>query len=306
MAADADLAIGLDAVRAALIRERLAPAGFEVLSPPNPRKRGRATLRVTLAGGNGVKARWLESGEEGARLFAVRADLGSAFAPAIAAHGRVLLESWIEGTSVDGLALAAHAEAIAADAGAILGNLHARSVQPAMACASTAPWRSEAERDLATLVDAGKLDVVDATALAARLAASDPTSTPLALIHRDFCGENLVRDERGRLRVIDNEWLMHGPAGFDLGRTFCRWPMPLHAWKRFLASYATAMPLDLQALVFWQITAALFGARIRLGSQRVAESLAVVRRLARESTSSTDTAPADNQASAAESPRHGP
>ncbi len=304
--ADAGLARILDAVRAALDRERLAPGGFEVLSPPNARKRGRATLRITLVDGTAVKARWLESSEEAARLCAVRADLDPAFAPAIAAHGRVLLESWIEGTRVDALAVDAHAEAIAADAGALLGNLHARSVQPAMAHASTAPWRIEAECDLATLVDAGKLDVVDATALAARLAASDPTSMTLTLIHRDFCGENLVRDERGRLWVIDNEWLVHGPAGFDLGRTYCRWPMAEHAWKRFLASYAAVMPFDLQALSFWQITAALFGARIRLGSLRVAESLAVVRRLARETAAPEGAAPANDQASVAATPRHGP
>lgn len=304
--ADSGLAMILDAVRAALDRERLAPGGFEVLSPPNARKRGRATLRIALVDGTAVKARWLESSEEAARLCAVRADLDPAFAPAIAAHGRVLLESWIEGTSVDALAVDAHAEAIAGDAGAILGNLHARSVRPAMARESTAPWRIEAEHDLAALVDAGELDVVDATALAARLAASDPTSTTIALIHRDFCGENLVRDERGRLWVIDNEWLMHGPAGFDLGRTYCRWPMAEHAWARFLASYAAVMAFDLRALAFWQITAALFGARIRLGSQRLAESLAVVRRLARETGSREGAVVTDDDASMRATDRHGP
>ncbi len=303
--ADADLASVRDAVRAALDRERLAPAGFEVLSPPNARKRGRATLRIALVGGTVVKARWLESSEEAARLFAVRADLDSAFAPPIAAHGRVLLESWIDGTSVAALACDAQAETIAAGAGTILGSLHARSVQPVMAYTSTAPWRSEAERDLAALVDAGKLGGVDARALATRLAESDPPSTTLALIHRDFCGENLVRDPRGRLWVIDNEWLMHGPAGFDLGRTYCRWPMPGHAWKRFVASYGAAMPIDLQALSFWQLAAALFGARIRLGSQRLAESLAVVRRLARETASREGAVVTDDDASTRATDRHG-
>ncbi len=285
--ADANLAFILDAVRAALARRGWAPSEISVLSPPSARKRGRATFRVALEKGGtveAVKARWLESSAEAARLFAIRATLDEAFAPPIVADDRLLLEVWIEGARVAALGGDPTSGAIAEEAGAILGRLHAHPIDAARAHTSTARWRHDAESDLAALSAAGRLTRSDVAVLAATLAANDPRHTALALVHRDFCGENIVRDARGRLRVIDNEWLEVGPAGFDLGRSQCRWPMDARTWRRFLAGYASATPLDEPSLAFWQVVAALWSARIRLGSPHVAEPLAVIQRLAREAS----------------------
>ena len=68
-------------------------------------------------------------------------------------------------------------------------------------------------------------------------------------------------DVRGELRIFDNEWLIEGPASFDLGRTYHRWPMAPADWERFLAGYSSVAgePEDLR---YWTLAATLFGARV--------------------------------------------
>jgi Ser/Thr protein kinase RdoA (MazF antagonist) len=136
--------------------------------------------------------------------------------------------------------------------------------------------------DLAALVDARRVATDTAARLAAELEALDPGGSAPVLIHRDFCGENMVIDRAGCLRVIDNEWFAAGPAGFDLGRAYCRWPISQPAWERFLGGYRALAPIEPSVLRFWQLAVAIWSARIRLtaGERRLTASLDVVRRLA--------------------------
>ena len=83
-----------------------------------------------------------------------------------------------------------------------------------------------------------------------------------------------------RFYVVDNELLSIGPAGFDLGRTFDRWPMSDAAWARFCRGYGSSAPAQPEAVGFWKIYAALLGARVRY--ERSPQRLdAVLRRLQR-------------------------
>ena len=67
----------------------------------------------------------------------------------------------------------------------------------------------EHEPGVRGVVDAGVDDRLGQGPALDRL---DPGSAPAALIHRDFCAENMLIDREGRLRVIDNDADMTGEA----------------------------------------------------------------------------------------------
>jgi aminoglycoside phosphotransferase (APT) family kinase protein len=123
-------------------------------------------------------------------------------------------------------------------------------------------WMDLARADLEGLHEAGRLDAAAARALGERLEAADPGSFTSCVIHRDYCGVNMVIDEAGELSVIDNEWFVAGPAGFDLGRTLNRWWMSDAERSAFLDAYRSVeMPEDAD---HWGLVADLFGARVEI------------------------------------------
>jgi len=249
-----------------------------LLSPPDPRKRGRSTWRVALAEGGSLKARVLESEAAARELVELRAGLEPAFVPALACRGPVLVEQWIEGE----LLAAGPSAARAAEAGALLGRLHARPVSGAPATVPTDRWRAQAENDLDLVLAAGELEPREARVLRERLARDDPGRAPTALIHRDFCAENMLVDPAGRLHVIDNEWFLVDAVGLDLGRTLHRWPLPPAARDEFLAAYRDSARHDPGPPDFWILFSVLWSARIRLDQPpaRRAEPLEAARRIA--------------------------
>lgn len=265
-------------IEEAFDREGLRPHRSVLISPPDEQKRGRCVYRVELEDGHTIKARRLESVGAASRLFELRAGLEPAFAPATARHGRVLLEAWIEGVPLNQL----DSEARAEDAGALLGRLHSIEVATTPLTVSTLEWRERAKAQLQILGEGGKLGLREVARLDAELQRWDPGSARLARVHRDFCAENMLIDERGHLRVIDNEWFTIDPAGFDLGRTFTRWPMSEGAWARFLRAYRSTARVDPGPLSFWKLVVALWTLRIRLHQppEHLARPLGLLRRFA--------------------------
>jgi Phosphotransferase enzyme family len=266
-------------VEAALDRFGLRPRRIELVSPLRERKGIRFAYRVEADDGRSIKLRHFGSPEDARRHFELRTGLEAAFAPALANDGSVVLEEWIEGEPPS----EPEADARAEEAGALLGRLHARSLGPTIpAAVSTQKWIDGADSDLAILSGAGALGADEATRLRAELARRDPRSARTALIHLDFCAENMLIDAKGALRIIDNELLSINPAGLDLGRTFHRWPMAEAAWRRFLRGYHSAAPRAPEAVGFWKISAALTGTRVfsQRMPQRLEGSLALLRRFA--------------------------
>jgi Ser/Thr protein kinase RdoA (MazF antagonist) len=269
-------------VEAAVRAHGLRAARVVPLTVPDPRKRGRSAWRVELAGGGAVKARRLESAAAADELIALRDGLDDAFAPPLGRDGPVLLERWIDGAPLD----AAQADARAAEAGALLGRLHARPLRgehaAAVSTASTAYWRGRAERNLDDLAAAGALPADVVAALREDARRLDPGTARAALVHRDFCAENMVVDAAGRLHVIDNEWFTIDAAGLDLGRTLYRWPMSEAGRCTFLASYRDACACDPGPLDFWHLVAVLWsaGARLDHRPEQRAIPLAAARALA--------------------------
>jgi Ser/Thr protein kinase RdoA (MazF antagonist) len=266
-------------VEAALDRHGLRTRRIELVSPLGERKGIRFAYRVDADDGRSVKVRHFGTAEDARRHFGLRAGLEAAFSPVLAHHGPVVLEEWVEGVPLGDL----ESEALAAEAGALLGRLHARPFGPdTPSVISTRKWIEGADSDLAILTSAGVLACAEADRLAAELRRRDPMSARTALVHLDFCAENMLIDPRGELRVIDNELLAINPPGLDVGRTFHRWPMSEATWACFLGGYRSAAPGEPEAIGFWKIAAALVGTRVFLQRipQRVAPSVALLRRFA--------------------------
>ena len=265
-------------VATALRRLGSAPRTVELVTPSGTGKAGRPAFRVETLDGRTVKVRVLDSSEEARALVELRADLECAFAPVIGRNGRVLVEEWSDGTPLEVSETPSRLE----EAGALLGRLHERALPTGHPrVQTTADRRRQACEDLAALVGAGQLATAEADALTAALKRLDPGITPAAVVHQDFCAENMLLDREGRLRVVDNEWVAVGCAGFDLGRTHDRWGLVATDWARFLDGYRSAgrEPSD---TVFWIVIAALWGARLRYerNPARLTASLVRLRQLA--------------------------
>ena len=266
-------------IAAALEHFAITARRVVLISPLRDRKGSRWSYRVEAEDGRIVKVRQLDSSERARRLLEMRAGLEAAFAPGLAHHGCVLLEEWIDGVPLS----ECDGEGRAEEAGALLGRLHARALDAdTPATLSTSERRAGALSNLGILCDAGHLVPSEAAALRAAITRLDPGATRAVLMHLDFCAENMLIDACGQLRVIDNELLTVGPAGFDLGRTFDRWPMSDAAWVRFRRGYRSSAPAEPEAVGFWKIVAALLGARIRYerSPARLEASLALLRRFA--------------------------
>ncbi len=267
------------AIAAALAQHGMRPRRCAILSPLGDRKGRRLAYRVDSENGQTIKVREFESAAVASSIFELRAGLEHAFARAVARYGSVIIEEWI-----DGVPLTANDEdRLLEEAGALLGRLHSCRPNGIPASLSTATWRRGAESDLAMLARAGQLAPADTAALRAGIERHDPRLAPAAVIHLDFCAENMLIDRCAELRVIDNEQLAIEPAGLDLGRTFERWAIAAAGWNRFYKGYLSAAPRAPGATGFWRIVAALVGARVLLQRdvQRLPSSLALLQRLSR-------------------------
>ena len=273
------LGVEPDAESAALLAAvGVRPRQVVLLSPLGLAKGRRLAYRVEAEDGSLVKLRVFESEVSARENEALRAGLERAFAPVRARSGRILLEHWIDGAPLSESA----AQERAAEAGALLGRLHARPL-PASCdpVTTTAMRRRAAESDLDVLQAEGALTPAEARRVRGELADHDPGRARLAIVHLDFCAENMIVDAGGVLHLVDNEQIAIEPAGYDFGRTFQRWPMSRSAWRGFCDGYRSAGTPEPGADAFWRYVAALVGARVYLqrGSPQLAASLALLRRL---------------------------
>ena len=234
-----------------------------------------------------VKARRLENESIARRLVELRRDLPDAFAPVFVQRGRVLLEEWIDGEALSAAPLPRYL----AEAGTLLGELHAR---PALGCRplhevrSTVSHRTTAEQSLRQVVATCAIGEGEAARLMGAMQRLDPQQATHGLIHFDFCGENMVVDGAGRLRVVDNERIGLDALGFDLARTWYRWALSASDWEGFRAAYAACLPFSepLDSFRFWQIVAVTRAAalRLRVYPARAGVPIACLRTLAAEVT----------------------
>jgi hypothetical protein len=254
-------------VRAAVARHGWLPQQVVLISPLGARKGVRYAFRIDTADGRRIKARHFGCADAARRAQLLRRDLEDAFAPVLARHDAVLIEAWLEGEMLEG-----GATAWTAAGGALLGRLHATPLASRIAARdSSSAYTQAALADLDVLRAAQALSDTAQAELSACLRRTDPGTVRLALVHRDFCAENMLIDGAGKLRIIDTELIGVAAAGFDLAWTWFRWPMPLAAWQRFLAAYreATTAP---EAASYWRLVSGLTLGRVY--AQRAPERLA--------------------------------
>jgi hypothetical protein len=253
----------------------------------------RFTYRIDLDSGEIIKARHLEDESSARRLFEIRHGLPDAFVPAFSCHGRVLLERWADGRLLHDTR---PSDMHLVEAGALLAGLHAMRVEPGQTARdeSTNAWRLKTDSGLQTLVVAGAIDAAEADGLSRGLARDDPGHAAPGLGHFDFCGENMLVDRSGHLRVFDNERVGVGFLGFDVARTWYRWGLPAKAWAVFKEAYAEASSSDeaFVSLDFWIVVALVQSACLRLQVERSHLSLPIdkLRRITAASASGGGTA----------------
>jgi hypothetical protein len=248
----------------ALEQAGLRPRSFARISNIRSPEIDRSAYRVEHSGGT-VKVRRLEDEATASRLVALRDGLPDAFVPVLFRCGRVLLEEWIEGEALSD----PPAPDRLAEAGVLLGALHARSTLGSSRLhevRGTGGHLLTAERSLRHVVAAGALGKDEAASLARVMRELDPRHAIHGLVHFDFCGENMLIDVHGRLRVVDNERLRVDALGFDLARTWYRWALPEPDWEHFCSAYAASVPFSdpQETLRFWQIVAVARAAALRL------------------------------------------
>lgn len=231
-----------------------------------------ATFRITLADGNLVKVRRCTRPERLRRAAALLQALNHDQLPAVRfLAGRIAIEDWIVGTPLGERALSpGHLDRAAA----LLADLHTTpslAGQALLKSRTTRPLRQQAELHLARLEAAAALTPKQCRNLSALLHRHDPGRAVVGLTHNDFCGENLVERDGGKLYAIDNEGLRLGFLEFDLARTWYRWSLPDEAWQRFLSGYSTrcAEPIAANA-PFWRITAVVKSAFVRVIRRKTA------------------------------------
>lgn len=257
-------------VTVALDRAGLRVKAFRRISTIRSPHAKRSVFRIELEAGRTIKARRVEDEATARRLFETRHELPDAFAPAFARYGAVLLEDWIHGEEVGSKP---PSDAHLVEAGALLACLHATPTVAgcrAHETRSTAAWRNETGRKLQEIIAAGGLDEQYGPRIRGALDRLDPQQAMFGLVHADFCGENMVIDRVGRLRVVDNEWVRIDALGYDLAYTWYRWALPCRAWERFRSAYTTRISCvePFETLGFWSIVVLVQSAALRLQMDR--------------------------------------
>jgi aminoglycoside phosphotransferase (APT) family kinase protein len=227
---------------------------------------GRSCYRIDHDHGI-VKARLLEDEPAAQQLAAFRRELPDDFTPLVSQHGRVLIEEWIDGNPLPDMP-GHHWPAIA---GAILGDLHARPTfgqSTLHEMHTTEDHHLAAQQSLRRIAITGALGEKDVARLERILQRYDPLQATYGLVHFDFCGENMVIDRAGRLRIVDNERIGLNSLCNDLMRTWYRWALPAPEWDSFCNAYTSRLPFPNppDSFPFWKIVAIARSAELRLSA----------------------------------------
>lgn len=237
----------------------------------------RATFRLTLADGRVLKGRRLDSPADADRIRTVVTRLGRPELPRIIAHrGAALLEEWIVGEP----AVRARADvAFIERCGGVLAVIHRTPLEtPLLQSETRAEPAAHYDRIECAIAELLKLGVLPARVAAdLRTVAREhlPTEIAVGFVHRDFCGENIVRGPGGAPFVVDSGSVGVDAIEFDLARTWYRWPLPSAQRRAFDAGYRAQRHRagGREQFPFWAVAvlseATLFRIRARSAGWRV-------------------------------------
>ena len=260
--------LGEDLVALALHRSADL-VGVERLTRSAAPRRRAAAYRLRFADNRSLKGRRLRSPATARRVEEILRRLGHpAFPKPMQRKGCALLLEWIEGATLEhGRASLEHVRAC----GALHAWLHrfpweaTPALSPHTILSAHRVW---AGRHLASCAKAGLVDDGEAETLAQLLETHRPLDCESGLVHGDLCGENLLVDRSGQLRVVDNEALSLGAYDADLARTWYRWPLSPSGREAYLRAYARHRSPDafLTHFPYWAICALLGSLSHRRGA----------------------------------------
>ena len=229
------------------MRETFLKLGLQVSDWSLLAKAGRSprrTWRVLLESGETVKLRRLLSVERAQEVQAHLQGSGlRAYPEPLVRHQDYFVEPWIEGESLE-----SPDEEQVVRAAALLRSLHESARKEAM---SAAWW----EQHVQELLEVYSEETDEATREALE---SAPETMVVGLIHKDFCGSNLIQDAFGEIWSVDNEWLCRDCIEFDLARSLFLWRLSPELEELFLQAYGAPRPS-----AFWSLAARLRSVRNR-------------------------------------------
>lgn len=208
---------------------RLAKTGasplIDVAILSRPRRGARGTFRLTFSDGTVVKGRRCEHRRQAERIHELAAYLDPRHFPRIhRREGCALLEEWVEGRPLSETA----DDGVFERGGAVLAGLHSVGLPRDRRLSARSYLDASGPRvvqGLARLIRLNAITKEDGAAARELAMSSLPRDLVPALVHGDFCGDNMVVDASGRVRPIDNESVMVHVPEYDLARTWYRWPM---------------------------------------------------------------------------------
>ena len=202
-------------------------------SPAHPRAAWRLQFadRGTL---KGVRFNGLTVADRVERLLRLLGD--QHFPPIVARRGSAMLFRWIEGQPPTD-----HEpqDGFLRRCALLHGWIHTANVEgpPGGSGESAVDWGARLETAFNELKRFG-VDVRSEAATLLPVAREHvPAVAMTGIIHGDFCAENLIVEQGGRLFVVDNETLQVEALDYDLARTWYRWPMRCDEWRDYRKAY---------------------------------------------------------------------
>ena len=199
----------------------------------------RASFRLTLADGRVLKGRRFRTPADVIRVSSLTPLLDPMHFPRVlTSHGCALLTPWIAGEPATP---ESWTPGRLRACGGVQGALHRVSVPSEVAALQprTLPWTERLDWWLRELVAAGALDAPRARKIHRLVAGSAPVTNRPGVCHTDFCGDNIVITDGGRIAVVDNEGLSLDAPEFDLARTWYRWPLTPPQLRAYAEGYGT-------------------------------------------------------------------
>ncbi len=195
-----------------------------------------ATFCIFFANGTRLKARYWPKDSHIHFQMNVVERLPRAHFPIVLVHSdHSTLEQWIEGESIRD----SRDELMIMESGRLLGLIH-RTPPPDSSPDQVYTSIQEYEFCLIEGLDQLRfLELVDepfARRVQSAAITAKPCTVDVGLIHRDFCGDNLVISNH-LVCCIDNTTFSVGPFDADLARTWYRWKLPAEYWRMFLQGY---------------------------------------------------------------------
>jgi hypothetical protein len=225
--------------------------------------RERAAFRVEYRDGLRLKARRHRDLETAERVLLLRSFLDVPHFPAmVAARGSCHLTEWVQG----GRPSADDPDVLLA-AGTLLGTVHSVVMEPEVGRYrfEYQNWERRNRRNADELVASKAMTRAEMEAVLERLAAVAPGHCHAVAVLADLAPENLVVGPEGRLFLVDDENLSLDSPGFDLARTWYRWPMTDLRAGPFLAGYGTCADPSpfLEFAEYWIMVVLLEAAHFR-------------------------------------------